>query len=322
MTEAHAATLAPLRGRDFLTLADFTRAETAALLALARRLKAAPDRGAGLLAPKSLALLFRKSSTRTRVSFEVGMWQLGGHALFLSEADLQLSRGETVSDTARVLSRYVDGIAVRTYAHSEIEEFAAAASIPVINALTDLLHPCQALADIFTASERFGDVAGRTLAFVGDGNNVAHSLLFAGALTGMHVVVASPAGYQVEPSVLQRARSLAAQTGANLTLTEDPEGAATGADILYTDVWVSMGQEAEARSRQAALRPYQVNERLLQRARPGALIMHCLPAHRDEEVTTGLIDGPQSVIFEQVENRLHVQKAILAALLGDVRRLV
>lgn len=308
---------AALRGRDFLSLRDVTNEELAFILEVAADLKARQKAGEPhrWLAGKTLGMIFQKSSTRTRVSFEVGMYQLGGQALFLSARDLQLGRGETIADTARVLSRYLDGIMIRTYAQEEVEELARHASIPVINGLTDLLHPCQVLADLFTIKEHRGSLAGLKLAYVGDGNNVAHSLLIGGAKMGLDVWVASPPGYAPRADIVAEAEALAAQTGARITITEDPKAAADKADVLYTDVWASMGQEAEAEERRRIFASYQLNADLLALAKENVLVMHCLPAHRGEEITDEVIDGPHSVVWDQAENRLHAQKALLLLLM-------
>ncbi|MCR4419556.1 MAG: ornithine carbamoyltransferase [Clostridia bacterium] len=306
-----------LRGRDFLCVRDLTEAELRLVFRVAEDLKARQKAGHPhpWLAGKSLGLVFQKASTRTRVSFEVGMYQLGGQSLFLGARDLQLGRGETIADTARVLSRYLDGIMIRTYAQEEVEELARYASVPVINGLTDLLHPCQALADLFTVRERRGELAGLKLAYVGDGNNVAHSLLLAGAKFGMEVRVASPPGYAPRADLVAEAGRLAEATGGRILITEDPRAAAQGADVLYTDVWASMGQEAEAEERRRLFFPYQLNRELVAGAAQEVLVMHCLPAHRGEEITDEVLDGPHSVVWDQAENRLHVQKALLLLLL-------
>ncbi|TDA68674.1 MAG: ornithine carbamoyltransferase [Clostridia bacterium] len=306
---------ARLRGRDFLTLADFTPEEIAGLLDVAAGFKAGCP--AAPLAGKTVGLLFRKASTRTRVSFEVAVYQLGGHSLFLTNQDLQLGRGEPVADTARVLSRYLQALVVRTFAHEELEELARYADIPVINGLTDLLHPCQVLADLLTVREKKGKLAGVKLAFIGDGNNMAHSLLLGGVLAGMEVRVATPPGYGPQPRIVARAEEIARQTGAAIAVTADPRQAAAGADVLYTDVWASMGQETEAEARRNDFAGYQINDTLLAAAAPEAVVMHCLPAHRGEEITAGVLAGPQAVVWDQAENRLHAQKAILAMLLGE-----
>ncbi|MGB9920016.1 MAG: ornithine carbamoyltransferase [Moorellales bacterium] len=306
-----------LRGRDFLCLRDLSGPELELVFRVAEDLKNRQRAGQphAWLAGKSLGMIFQKASTRTRVSFEVGMYQLGGQPLFLSSRDLQLGRGETIADTARVLSRYLDGIMIRTYAQEEVEELARHATVPVINGLTDLLHPCQALADLFTVREIRGKLSGLKLAYVGDGNNVAHSLLLGGAMTGMEVWVASPPGYAPRQDLAAEARRLAEKSGGRIVITEDPLAAAEAADVLYTDVWASMGQEAQAEERRAVFRPYQLNRELVARAAKNVLVMHCLPAHRGEEITDEVIDGPRSVVWDQAENRLHAQKALLLLLL-------
>ncbi|GFN21891.1 ornithine carbamoyltransferase [Thermanaeromonas sp. C210] len=313
MTEA----ASPLKGRDFLSLKHFTREEIIYLLDLAADLKGKQKRGEPhpLLAGKTLGMIFTKPSTRTRVAFEVAMYQLGGYALYLSRNDLQLGRGETIGDTARVLSRYLDGIMIRTYSHEEVEELARFATIPVINGLTDFLHPSQVLADLLTIREWKGTLQGLNLTFIGDGNNVAHSLMYGGARVGINVTIACPAGYEPLPQVVEEARRMAADNGSNIAVTNDPREAAVGADILYTDVWASMGQEGEAEKRRQAFRGFQLNAEILKLAQPEAMVLHCLPAHRGEEITDEVIDGPQSAVWDQAENRLHAHKAILAALL-------
>jgi ornithine carbamoyltransferase len=292
------------------------------LLELAVDLKRKQQRGEVYrpLVGKTLGLLFEKHSTRTRVSFEAGMNQLGGVAVDLPLAEIQLSRGESVADTARVLSRYLDGLMVRTFNHATVEEWAREATIPVINGLTDLSHPCQALSDLLTILEKKGRLKGTKLAYVGDGNNVANSLIEAAAKTGMTIALACPAGYQPDQHVLDAARQAAPATGASIELVVDPFVAVKEADVVYTDVWISMGREREQARRLKVLAPYQVNEQLMKRAKPEAVVMHCLPAHRGEEITAGVLDGPQSVILDQAENRLHMQKAILVTLLGGQGR--
>ncbi|QGP91544.1 Ornithine carbamoyltransferase [Neomoorella glycerini] len=307
-----------LKGRDFISLKDFTTEEIFYLLDLAAELKAKLKKGEPhpILAGKTLGMIFTKRSTRTRVSFEVGMYQLGGYPLFLTKDDLQLGRGETIADTARVLSRYLDGIMIRTYSHQEVEELAAHATIPVINGLTDFLHPTQALADIMTIREWKGKLKGLNLTFIGDGNNVAHSLMYGGAKVGLNVTIACPSGYEPLPQVVEEARRIAAYNGCQIAVTNNVREAVEGADILYTDVWASMGQEAEAEKRRQAFQKYQLNSELLKLAKPDAMVMHCLPAHRGEEITDEVIDGPQSAVFDEAENRLHAHKAIMAALMG------
>ena len=304
----------PLSGRDCLTLAEFSPQEIALILDEAAKIKTLqksripyrPLRG------RTLAMVFQKPSNRTRVSFEVGMYQLGGHALSLSPQEIQMGQRETPSDTGRVLARYIDAIMVRTFDHEELEELARAADVPVINGLSDSHHPCQALADLLTVREEFGRPEGAKIAYVGDGNNVAHSLALGCALTGAELTIAHPEGHAPDPDVIE----LAAKLGAAPHLTEDPHEAASGARVVYTDVWASMGQESEAKERKKRFAPYQVNEELMSSATPEAIFLHCLPAHRGEEVTAGLIDGPRSRVFDQAENRLHAQKALLYLLLG------
>lgn len=309
---------AGMRGRDLLSPLDLSRPELERVLELAGLLKAWQRAGVRMtpLAGRSLAMIFQKPSTRTRVSFDVAMAQLGGHALTLHARELQLGRGETIEDTGRVLSRYVDAIMVRTYAHREVEALARAASVPVINGLTDYLHPVQALADFMTIQERLGRLAGVRLVYVGDGNNVARALLWGGARLGMHLVVSSPPGYQLEPEAVAVAEAEAAASGGRVELVTDPREAVRGADVIYTDVWTSMGQEAERERRVRDLAAYRVDARLVAEAAPHVLVMHCLPAHRGEEITDDVIDGPHSVVWDQAENRLHSQKALLLLLLG------
>lgn len=307
----------PLKGRHFLTLADYESHELQALLQFAAQLKAWKKEGKAYapLAGKTLGMIFSKASTRTRVSFEVGMVQLGGHAIFLGDKDSQLGRGETIADTARVLSRYVDGIMIRTYAHGDVIELARHANVPVINGLTDSFHPCQALADFMTMQEQFGELQGRKLAYVGDGNNMVHSLLIGAAQFGVRIAVATPPGYEPMESVVRDSERIAERTGGSIAVTHDPEAAVAGADAVYTDVWASMGQEAEAGKRLRDFQGFQVDAQLMAQAQEHAVFLHCLPAHRGEEVAEDVIDGPQSLVFDQAENRLHVQKALLVALL-------
>ncbi len=305
--------------KHFISLADITPEEFSDLLNLADRLK--QDHKAGKagkpLAGKTLGMIFSKSSTRTRVSFEVGMYQLGGHALFLSANDIQLGRGETIADTAQVLSRFVDGIMIRTFSHQDVVDLSIYGTIPVINGLTDLMHPCQALADLQTVREHRGELAGLKLAYLGDGNNVANSLLHACALAGMTIAVASPEGYECDPGCVEQATRIAENTGGKVMLTHSPEEAMTGADAVYTDTWVSMGQESEKQKRVAIFQDYQINDTLMAMADKEAIFLHCLPAYRGYEVTGSVIDGAQSVVFDEAENRLHAQKAILVKLLAD-----
>jgi ornithine carbamoyltransferase len=309
-------------GKDLLDVAAISRGEIESLLTLAARLKHKQHHGIPhpLLQGRTLGLLFQKPSTRTRVSFEAGMNQLGGHALVLPMADIQLSRGESVADTARVLSRYLDGIVIRTYDHATVEEWAKEATMPVINGLTDLSHPCQALSDLLTIREKKGRLKGIKIAYVGDGNNVANSLIEATAKMGMTIALGCPSGYQPDQHVVDLARLEAAKTGAVIELGHDPQVAVKEADVIYADVWISMGREREQARRLKVLAPYQVNSRLVSRAKPDAIVMHCLPAHRGEEITADVLDGPQSVIIDQAENRLHMQKAILTKLLGKRNR--
>lgn len=307
-----------MKGKDFLAVADLTVEETWQILKTTEQMKLRMESGDEYLPleGRTLGMIFSKPSTRTRVSFEVAMYQLGGYSLYLGANDLQLGRGETIADTGRVLSRYLDGIMIRTFAQEDVVDLAEAADIPVINGLTDLLHPCQGLTDIFTVWEKLGRLEGTKLVYVGDGNNVAHSLMNAGAKVGMHVVVATPPGREPNPAIVESARRDARVTGAKIEVVHDPSEAVRGADVIYTDTWTSMGQEAEREQRVRDLAPYQVNAALMKAAgRPGTLFMHCLPAHRGEEVTDEVIDGPNSVVFDQAENRLHTQKAILALLL-------
>lgn len=304
--------------RDLLRLSDLSREEIEWTIATAGRLKKERAEGAisGPLAGRSVGMIFYKSSTRTRISFEVGIVQLGGHAVILDGQNLQMSRGETVADSARVFSRYLDALVIRTYSHEELEELAAVAGIPVINALTDKFHPCQILSDLFTITEKRGSLEGLKVAYVGDGNNVANSWLLGAALMGMELAVATPAGYEPDTGVVAEAQEAAKATGARITVANDPEAAADGADVIYTDTWISMGQDAEADSRRAAFAGFGVDSKMVSAAARDVMVMHCLPAHRGEEIATDVIDGPNSVIWDQAENRLHVQKAILLLLLG------
>ena len=296
--------------RDFLAIPDFTRPELIKLFALAELMRKGEYK-AKPLAGKSLAMIFMKSSTRTRVSFEVGAWQLGGHALFLSPRDVQLGRGEPIADTARVLSRYVDGIMIRTFAHSEVEELARYASVPVINGLTDLLHPCQILADLLTVNQHLGTFEGKKIAWIGDGNNMANSWINASYRLGFELVLACPAGYDPDAETLKR------EGGKNVKVVRDPAEAAKGADVVNTDVWASMGQEEEQAKREVAFKGFEVNRKLMSLANKDAIFLHCLPAHRGEEVAADVIDGPQSRVWDEAENRLHVQKALMAVLMGN-----
>ncbi|MGP0587799.1 ornithine carbamoyltransferase [Paenibacillus timonensis] len=307
-----------LSGRDFIELTDYTTEEIHYLIDLAIELKRKQKNGEEYqpLKGKTVGLIFEKSSTRTRVSFEVGTYQLGGHALFLSKNDIQLGRGETIADTAGVMSRYLDGIMIRTFGHDKVVDLARYATVPVINGLSDLAHPCQVLADYQTLYEYKGTLQGLKLAYIGDGNNMAHSLMIGGARLGVHVSVASPEGYEPDPQIVADAQEIAKATGAVIEVVRDPKAAVQDADAIYTDVWASMGFEAEQKAREAAFRDYQVDEQLARHAKPDYVFMHCLPAHRGEEVSEGVIDGEHSIIFDQAENRLHAQKALMAALIG------
>ncbi len=301
-----------LKGRDLLSLADLTPEEVQALLELAADLKAGRTK---IRCDKVLGLVFQKASTRTRVSFSVAMYQLGGQVIDLNVSSTQVGRGEPTIDTARVLDRYLDIVAIRTFEQKEIETFAHYAKIPVINALTDWEHPCQVLADLLTVQEEFGSFDRLTLTYVGDGNNMAHSLILGCALVGMNVRVATPPDYQPHPAIVEQAKAIAGDR-TEILLTDDPQLAAKGSHVLYTDVWASMGQEELATSRVPVFQPYQVNEALLNYADPQAIVLHCLPAHREEEITDAVIEGSQSRVWDEAENRLHVQKALLAMLLG------
>lgn len=304
---------------DFISLHDVSKEELNELLALAIKLKDENKKGIEhhLLKGKTLGMIFTKSSTRTRVSFEVGMTQLGGYPLFLSSNDIQLGRGETIYDTAKVLERYLDGIMIRTFAHQDVLDLAEHADIPIINALTDLLHPCQVLADLLTIYEHKGTLENLKLCYIGDGNNMTHSLMYGCAKAGMHCSVATPENYTCDEEVVKSAKADFEASGKTLTITTDPVEAIKDADVVYTDTWVSMGQEAEKQERIKVFMPYQVNKELFAHAKADALFMHCLPAYRDYEVTSDVIDGPNSVIFDEAENRLHAQKAILVKLMGD-----
>jgi ornithine carbamoyltransferase len=302
--------------RHFRTIHDLSAKELLACLELAARCKRQPATGRGALAGQVLALVFQKPSIRTRVSFEVAIASLGGASTYLAPEDIQLDTREPIKDVARTLSRYVQGIIVRTFRHEQVEEFARYASVPVINGLSDQHHPCQALADLQTMRERFGRVDGLTVAYVGDGNNVLHSLAQAAAVLGMRLRVATPDGYRPDPAIWEEASARAAAHRGLLSWTRDPAQAVHDADVIYTDVWTSMGQEAEREQRTAAFRAFQINGALLARAKRRCLVMHCLPAHRGEEITDEVVEGPQSVVFDQAENRLHAQKALLLMLLS------
>jgi len=303
--------------KHLISIRDLGAEEVAEIFQVATDMKRAPQKYSSTLAGKTLAMIFQKPSTRTRVSFEVGIYQLGGLGLFLSASELQLGRGETVADTARVLSRYVNGIMARVYAHNDIVELAKYATIPVINGLSDLLHPCQALADYFTIQEKKKDLVRRKIAYIGDGNNMCHSLLYGANKVQMNIAVATPSGYEPKSIIVKSATREAQQVGVTIEINTDPAAAVRGADVVYTDVWASMGQEEEAELRRQAFQGYQVDEALMKRAKADAVFMHCLPAHRGEEVSAEVLDGPQSIVFDQAENRLHVQKAILYLLMKD-----
>ncbi len=310
--------------KHFLSVTDLSPAEAREVLVLANDVKRNPDRYRTTLQGQTLAMIFQKKSTRTRVSFEVGMVQLGGHALFLSSADIQIGRGETIADTARVLSRYCNGIMARVYGHDTVEELARWASVPVINGLSDLEHPCQTLCDAQTLVEHWSPAGtfdpdvlrGKTLVYVGDGNNMAHSLLDTGAALGLNVTIVAPHGYWPDPAIVDRCQQLGMQTGARIAVTDDRERGVIGADCIYTDVWASMGQEEEHAKRLKDFDGYIVDAVMMARANPGCVFMHCLPAHRGEEVSAEVCDGPNSIIFDQAENRLHVQKALMIKLMG------
>jgi len=303
--------------RDFLAIHDFTTKEIEHLLIRAKDLKAMQKKGVEqpLLKGKTLGLLFEKQSTRTRVSFEVAIFQLGGYSLYLSPAQIQMGRGEEVRDTAKVFSRYIDAVVIRTFSHEIIEEWARHSDIPVINGLTDLHHPCQVISDMLTILEKKNRISGIRLAYIGDGNNVAHSLVEGAALTGIEIRVASPEGYEPDEVIIDNAKRLAKETGAIIKVMQDPSEAAEGADVVYTDVWTSMGLEAEEDDRRSIFQRYQVNRDLMERAKKDAIIMHCLPAHRGEEITNDMMESQMAVVFDQAENRLHVQKALLEMLM-------
>lgn len=301
---------------DYLSVDDLSSEELASLLDLSEAVKKDPGSRSTALAGRSVALIFEKPSTRTRVSFEVAIASAGGHPLALSANDLQLGRGETVEDTGRVLSRYVDAIVLRTFEQERLETLARAATVPVINALSDFEHPCQALADLLTVREARGKLEGLTFTYLGDGNNVTHSLLLAGAKAGMHVRAATPPGFEPIPQIVQRASDIASQTGGSIQVTTDWQAACSGADVLYTDVWASMGQEAEAEERALVFPAYALDEEKVALADPDVVVLHCLPAHRGQEITDAVIDGPRSRVWDQAENRLHTQKALLLRLLA------
>lgn len=304
--------------KHLLSIHDLSAQEVKQILSLTEELKEKQKKGVPhpLLAGKTMGMIFAKSSTRTRVSFEVGMYQLGGHALFLSSQDIQLGRGETIYDTANVLSRYLDGIMIRTFDQADVEALAEYGTIPIINGLTDLLHPCQALTDVFTIYEHKNRLEGLKIAYIGDGNNMAHSLLYVAPKVGMDIAIATPEGYACAPEVVNAAMEDAKSAGTKIDISYDPQQAIAHADVVYTDTWVSMGQEEEKAERIKLFSPYQVNSALMKLADPDAIFMHCLPAYRGLEVSEEVIDGPQSVVFDEAENRLHTQKAIMALLMG------
>ena len=306
-----------LKGRSLVSLLHLTKEELEQILKTSELLKYQLLRGEEhpVLKGKTLAMIFEKPSTRTRVSFEVGMWQLGGYALYLSAGDLQLGRGETIGDTAQVLSRYVSGIMARVFSHQTILDLVKYSRVPVINGLSDFTHPCQGLADLFTVYEKKGRLSGLKLAYVGDGNNVAHSLLYGCSKVGMNITLACPKGYEPDPEVVSRAKEEGKRSGCKVNVTDDPIEAVKEADIIYTDVWASMGKEKEHEKRVKILKPYQVNAKLVKEAKKDYLFMHCLPAHRGEEVTDDVADSKNSVIFDQAENRLHTQKALMALIM-------
>ncbi|ARI75860.1 ornithine carbamoyltransferase [Halobacillus mangrovi] len=304
-----------LKGKNVLSWLDFSQTDVTQLLAQAQYVKENPHSSA--LSGKTLAMIFEKSSTRTRVSFEVGMVQMGGHALYLNSRDIQIGRGETIADTAKVLSGYVDAIMFRTTSHEKLKELADHATVPVINGLCDIYHPCQALADIYTILELKGRLSGLKLVYVGDGNNVAHSLMILAAMMGMEFVIVTPKGYEPDADIVEKSKKLASRYQGSVTISHNPIEAVEAADVIYTDVWTSMGQEEEAEARLKAFEEFQVNKTLFSKAKSNASFLHCLPAHRDEEVTGEVIDGPQSAVFQQAENRMHVQKAILQAVIGS-----
>ncbi len=318
LEEVQLKLVSSIKGKDLLTLLDYSSEEVQNLISLATQLKKITKAGRcpRLLEGKTLGMIFEKHSTRTRISFEVGMNQLGGKAMFMHSRDMQIGRGEPISDTGHVLSGYLDAIMIRANSHEMVKELADHASIPVINGLTDLYHPCQALADLETIAENKGSLKGLKIAYVGDGNNVAHSLVIAAAHVGMDVVVATPVGYEPNSDIIAKAQEIAKANGSLVTVTNDPIAAVKNADAVYADVWTSMGQEEEAAKRLVDFKDYQINDELVSYAKPDYMFLHCLPAHREEEVATSVIDGPNSYIFEQAENRLHAQKAVLASILA------
>ncbi|MEL4025793.1 ornithine carbamoyltransferase [Lysinibacillus endophyticus] len=318
LEEVQLKLVSSLKGKDLLTLLDYTSEEVQDLIKLATQLKTITKAGRcpKLLEGKTLGMIFEKNSTRTRISFEVGMNQLGGKAMYMHSRDMQIGRGEPISDTGHVLSGYLDAIMIRANSHEMVKELAEHASIPVINGLTDIYHPCQALADLETIAENKGDFKGLKVAYVGDGNNVAHSLVVASAHVGMDIAVATPEGYEPDPEIIAKAQEIAKANGSIVTVTTDPVAAVKNADVVYADVWTSMGQEEESVKRLQDFKGYQINDALVAHAKSDYMFLHCLPAHREEEVSSSVIDGPNSYIFEQAENRLHAQKAVLVSLLA------
>ncbi|MBD8026268.1 ornithine carbamoyltransferase [Ureibacillus sp. Re31] len=318
LEEVQLKLVSSLKGKDLLTLLDYTSEEVHDLITLATQLKKITKAGKcpKLLEGKTLGMIFEKHSTRTRISFEVGMNQLGGKAMFMHSRDLQIGRGEPISDTGHVLSGYLDGVMIRANSHEMVKELADHASIPIINGLTDLYHPCQALADLETIAENKGSFKGLKIAYVGDGNNVAHSLVVAAVHVGMDIVVATPVGYEPNDEIIEKAKNIAKENGSLVTVTNDAVAAVKNADVVYADVWTSMGQEEETAKRLVDFKDYQINDKLVAHAKPDYMFLHCLPAHREEEVTASVIDGPHSYIYEQAENRLHAQKAVLASILA------
>ena len=304
--------------RDLLSVDDLSPSELAAVLDLSAKAKAQPGDYAERMAGRAVAMIFEKPSTRTRVSFELAVASTGGHPVSMSAAELQLGRGETIEDTGRVLSRYVDAIVLRTFEQERLELLASASAVPVVNALSDFEHPCQCLADLLTVLETKGDLAGRTITYLGDGNNVTHSLMLGGAKAGMHVRAGTPPGFEPIPQVVQRASEIAAEAGGTVTVTHDPVAASRDADVLYTDAWASIGQEEEAEERALVFPAYALDREKLEVAKPDVTVMHCLPAHRGQEITSEVIDGPASVVWDQAENRMHTQKALLLWLLDLV----
>jgi len=304
--------------KDLLSIRDLTLEEINSIFKLSTELKKNKNKFNKVLSGKTLVLIFQKPSNRTRVSFEVGMYQLGGNSLYLSPNEINIGVRESIRDVAKTISRYVDGIVLRTFEHKNCLDMAAAATVPVINGLSDFSHPCQGLADLFTIKEKLKDLKNVTLAYIGDGNNVCNSLLFAAAKTGMNITVASPKGYSPDEQVIKYAQEIAKDTGSKIKITEDPVSAVKGANVVYTDVWASMGQEEEIVKRKIIFKDFQINTKLLANSAPGVLVMHCLPAHRGEEITDEVMDSKNSIVFDQAENRMHVQKAILLKLLKGV----